>query len=184
MSPSWGAASGSSAEPQQNRTRRSPLLEALVRRHGLFFGVPEHEHAPVLAGMVEMRFEPGQVVFTEGDLADGLYVLAAGAVRFATTGPTGQRIHGTLTGVELFGEMGVLDGEPRSATATASGMCVAYFIPADLFLDLLERSALVSARLLRRIAGRLRRDSGSFAELPMTEVVREADQASRLAKGA
>jgi CRP/FNR family transcriptional regulator, cyclic AMP receptor protein len=168
MSRSWSPASGSSGD-SKNR-RRSPLLEALVRRHSLFFGVPEPEIAPVFAGMVEMRFEPGQIIYAEGDPVDGLYVLAAGVVRFAATDARGQPINATLSGVELFGEMGVLDGELRSVTATASGMCVAYFVPADPFLDLLEQSAVVGARLVKRLAGRLRRDGGPFAELPIESV--------------
>ncbi len=133
----------------------------------LFASVPAGALDPALRSMVEQRFETGDVIFREGDATDGLYVLAAGTVRMTVKQPNGKVAAGTVSPISLIGEIGVLDGEPRTATATAIGVCVAFFIPADAFLDVLERSGLVGARLVKRFASRLRGTAGRLAELPL-----------------
>ena len=67
---------------------------------------------------------------------------------------------------QCFGEMGVIDGEPRSATAVAATLAICYFVPEAPFLDLLERVPLVSLRLLTLLCQRLRRITQWAAELP------------------
>src|SRR3712207_4390207 len=95
----------------------------------------------------EGRFEGGEIVFREGDVADGLYLLTAGEVRLWTTGESGETILSIAHSGDLVGEIGVLDGQPRSATGTANRFCVAYFLPAEPFLDALEASKLVCMKM-------------------------------------
>jgi CRP-like cAMP-binding protein len=66
----------------------------------------------------------------------------------------------------VIGEIGVLDGEPRSGTARAVGICAAHFIPEQPFLDLLERSPLMCMRMLAILSKRMRRNNSRLAELP------------------
>jgi CRP-like cAMP-binding protein len=107
-------------------------------------------------------------IFAENDNADGLFIVGSGSVRVAANGENGQVLLTTVTSPNIFGEMGVLDGSPRSGTATAIDLCTVYFLPADWFLDLLEKSTLVSMRLLVLLTQRLRTMNGRMVELPVS----------------
>lgn len=79
-----------------------------------------------LAGVLEARdHADGESVFREGDPADGMYFIASGAVRVekrtqAAGGP-GAKTLAILEPGDYFGEMALLDRQPRSASAVASG---------------------------------------------------------------
>ena len=138
--------------------------------HWLLAGmVPSRAERLLNAGR-EVRFEPGETIFREGDAADGLYLLAAGAVRLWTTGESGQTILSVAHTDDnaIVGEMGVLDAQPRSATATANSFCVAYFLPAVPFLDALEASNLVCMKMLAHMTKRLRVANGRLGEASAT----------------
>ena len=139
--------------------------------HWLFYGIPRETLEPVLKAGHEARFLPGEAIFHEGDEANGLYLLTAGTARVAASGDNGETFLALVHANEVLGEMGVLDGEPRSGTATAVTMCVTFFIPSDPFLDLLETSTAVCMRLLALLTQRLRRANGRLGELPPSGIV-------------
>ena len=103
-------------------------------------------------------FEDEEVIFREGDLPDAMYLVASGAVRISTRGRGGQQE--TLSYVEpdnFFGEMALLDPEPRSAQATAAQRAVLGRIDQsrmDRLLTLAPRE--ITANLTREIVRRLR----------------------------
>src|SRR5438309_4858911 len=111
--------------------------------HWLFSGVPLEVLEPALKAGHQSRFLPGETIFREGDNPDGLYLITGGAARVAASGEDGETFLAVVKSNEVLGEMGVLDGELRSGTATSVNMCTAYFIPSDPFLDLLESSSAV-----------------------------------------
>jgi CRP/FNR family transcriptional regulator, cyclic AMP receptor protein len=137
-----------------------------LRQHWIFAGAAAAELAPMLGAMHEVRYIAGDVLFREGEAANGLYVLRAGAVQIAAAGLDGQTVLGRVTAPDVVGEMGVLDGEPRSGTATAVGFCVTYFVPGEAFLDVVEHSHAVRVRLMVLLSQRIRRMNGRLAELP------------------
>jgi CRP/FNR family transcriptional regulator len=139
--------------------------------HWLFAGVERDALQSVLDAGREIRFLPGEVIFHEGDDPDGLYLVTAGAARVAASGDDGETFLAVVKANDVLGEMGVLDGERRSGTATAVNMCAAFYIPSDPFLDLLEASSPVCMRLLALLTQRLRRANGRLGELPPTGLV-------------
>ncbi len=145
-----------------------------LQAHWLFAGVPPEDLAPVLATARVVRYLPGEEIFAEGDDADGLYIVATGSVRVAARGDNGEILLTVVSASNILGEMGVLDGQPRSGTATAVNLCVLYFLPAEPFLDLLEKSTLVTMRLLVLLTERLRRANGRLLELPAPALVSPA----------
>ncbi len=146
-----------------------------ARDHWLLAGIPEDVIGPLLTAGEEVRYLPGDVIFREGDPSDGLFLVTAGAARVTVTGEGGETYLATVRSNEVLGEMGVLDGEPRSGTATALTLCAAFYLPADAFLDLLERAPLASMRLLALLCQRLRRANGRLVELPSTAAVSQED---------
>jgi CRP-like cAMP-binding protein len=146
-----------------------------ARDHWLLTGIPDDVVGPLLQAGEEVRYVPGDVIFREGEPSEGLYLVTAGAARVTVTGESGETFLATVRSNEVLGEMGVLDGEPRSGTATALTLCAAFHVPAEAFLDLLERSPLASMRLLALLCQRLRRANGRLVELPSTSAVNQED---------
>ena len=83
----------------------------------------------IAAGLLEkiapdvhiVELETGEVIFREGDPGDLLYLVGGGSVKISKTGRGGQQeTLGFIRSGNFFGEMALLDGEPRSAMATAA----------------------------------------------------------------
>jgi CRP-like cAMP-binding protein len=131
--------------------RRAPILD-----HWLLAGVPMPQLRPLLANAHQVRFLRGEVIFEEGDPPNGLYLIADGTVRVTAANERGEVLLATIGPNNVLGEMGVLDGEPRSGTATAVQPCTAYFVAMEPFLDTLELSPQLCMRLLALMTDRLR----------------------------
>jgi CRP-like cAMP-binding protein len=140
-----------------------------LRAHWLFENVPDEMLTRLLTSSRLVGFLASEEIFAEGDEADGLYFVVDGRVRIVARGLGSRTILKTLSQSEIFGEMGVLDGKPRSGTATAVTGCRLFFLPAPAFLELLEHSSLVCNRLLVLLAQRLRITNSRLAELPGTQ---------------
>lgn len=105
----------------------------------------------------EQKLDAGSEVFKEGDPGDGLYVVTDGLVDIAARINQEQELVFTQVGPgEFFGEMGVLELKPRSATARAARPSIVYFIPRDELLAMVQRSPVLAMELLREISQRLR----------------------------
>ena len=105
----------------------------------------------------ELSFPAGDVIFREGDQGDGIYIVKEGVVQIGAIVGNGDRRALSRVGPgDLFGEMAVLDREPRSATASAEEDTAVYFIPREELLQLLEKMPQLSACLVREISRRLR----------------------------
>ncbi|MEM8860530.1 MAG: Crp/Fnr family transcriptional regulator [Chloroflexota bacterium] len=88
----------------------------------LFEGLTSRERMRLTGSLRERSFDAGSMVFHEGDPGDALYVVRSGLVRIYTGGKgTGFETSVILFGRpgDVFGELAVIDGEPRSASAKA-----------------------------------------------------------------
>ena len=72
-----------------------------------------------------LHFEDGEILFNDGDRADCAYVIMSGEVEIVANSEGTPFVAGTLGANQLFGELGVLTGAPRSATIRARGELVA-----------------------------------------------------------
>jgi CRP/FNR family transcriptional regulator, cyclic AMP receptor protein len=147
------------------------------QQHWLLHGLDAEDVELLLRNGRAVRFEPGQAVFNEGDETDGLYLISAGTVRLTATGANGETMIALVHPDEVLGELGVLDGEPRSARASSVGMCTAYFIAAEPFLDVLERSPGLCMRMMALLARRLRHANGRLGELAPAAAVPNEEMA-------
>jgi signal transduction histidine kinase len=106
---------------------------------------------------VERELPSGAELFKEGDPGDGIYVIRSGQVQIsALIEQKERRVLGRLGPGDFFGEMAVLDSEPRSATATTEQPTSLYFIPRESMLALLETSPRLAVRLVREFSQRMR----------------------------
>ena len=105
----------------------------------------------------------GEVLYQQGDPSDCAWLVEQGAIEL--TAMQGRRAvgHGVLGPGELIGELGMLDGAPRSATATARGATVLLSIEHDQFLDRLDSGDPIVRTLVDSL---LRRTRAIIASLP------------------
>ena len=104
------------------------------------------------AGYPPARFAAGEVIFTEGDKGDAMYVVRSGEVAIEHHGYTME----TLGGGGIFGEMALIDGSPRSATVRAKTDCEVVSITEKTFLFLVHETPYFAIAVMRALAGRLR----------------------------
>jgi signal transduction histidine kinase len=140
----------------------------------LFNSLAESELSLLRHAQQLREFKAGEIIFKEGDRGDGLYIVGEGQVQIsALLSGTERGVLAKLGPGEFFGEMAVLDDEPRSATASAEGDVKLYFIPREKVLEMLENSPRLSVKLVREISSRMRDFNRQY--------VREVLQAERLA---
>jgi MFS family permease len=87
----------------------------------------------------------GDAIVTEGEPADALYVLLDGAVDVTGQRPTGPVFYRTMQAPAYFGEIGLLNRVPRTATVRATGVCELWRIPAPVFLSAVSTAGVSGA---------------------------------------
>ena len=107
------------------------------------------------AGFPPAKFEPGEVIFSEGEKGDKMYVIRSGEIEVKRDG----KIVETLSGGGIFGEMALIDGSPRAATARAKTTCEVAPITEKTFLFLVHETPFFAIAVMRSLAERLRRSA-------------------------
>jgi CRP-like cAMP-binding protein len=146
-------------------------MDDVLARAGLFQGV-DPEAAEALAKDLDIvEFRKGDVVFTEGEPGDSLYIVLSGKVKLGRRAADGrQNLIAIMGPSDMVGELSLFDPGPRTATGTAV---------TDLRLARLRKAAMrpwltnrpeIAEQLLRVLARRLRRTNDSLADLIFTDV--------------
>jgi CRP/FNR family transcriptional regulator, cyclic AMP receptor protein len=129
------------------------------------------------------RFRRGEVIFHQGDPGDSLHVVVSGAVKIVLPSAEGEEaIIATLRPTDFYGELALLDGAPRSATATALEPTEVLVLPRQVFMELLDTLPGLRDALLTGLARELRRLTGHVEELHFLDLAgRLAMRLTRLA---
>ena len=141
------------------RLRRAELAPriALLESCDLFEHVADGDLTQLAAAAEELTVAAGEVVITEGDIPDAFYVVVAGTVGVVSSGDDGvpTRVPDLGAG-DWFGEIGLIEAVPRTATVTALSDVRLMSIPGDVFLDALTAQK-PSVAIMEGAAMRLRR---------------------------
>ncbi|MBI4499055.1 MAG: diguanylate cyclase [Chloroflexi bacterium] len=178
----------------------SPLGSAAIREQAsLLAAIPlfrslSREHLDTLAALATQEtYPPGRVVIEQGQPSDQLFVLLSGRVRIVEAVPETPHVEmavGELGPGEVFGELGILDHQARSASVLTLESTRCLVLPAADFLRVLRDSADLALGLLRVLAGRLHdadRRLARYAPDPLTGLASRRtfhDQYRRLAASA
>lgn len=136
----------------------------LLFQHALFRGL-----APELLRDVAALGEPlsvgaGEVLFRQGDIGDALYVVLSGSIRINVTTPEIANLEvATMEAGDVFGEISLLDGLPRTADAVVLKSCDLMRIPHERFVALMDRRPELSRHLLGLLCARVRSSNESLA---------------------
>lgn len=134
------------------------LVEKLLflRRVPLFSGMVVGELARVAGVAEEVVFPAGSVIFAEGDYGDSLFIIVEGTVEIRRR----DRVLAQLHSHGYFGEMSILDGEPRSATALAAEDSLLLKISQEDFHLILSTRFETALAVIRTLSRNLRADPG------------------------
>jgi CRP-like cAMP-binding protein len=147
----------------------------------LFAGLDEAGLAGLVQGMRVRRFRRGETVFHVGDPGDALFIVISGSIKITLPAETGdEAILATLRPGDFFGELALLDGAPRSATAVAIEPTETYILARDRFRDLISTEPVMREALLATLAAEVRRLTHHVEELHFLDITGRL--ASRLAR--
>jgi CRP/FNR family transcriptional regulator, cyclic AMP receptor protein len=104
------------------------------------------------AGAPVQEYKAGDVIFRVGDPATELFIIKSGSVEIQL----GNRLLGTLSERDIFGEMALIDPSPRSATAVAATDAVIVPVGEKQFLFLVSRTPHFALNVMRVLVRRLR----------------------------
>lgn len=149
-----------------------PPLKDLLAGSQLFGELAPNELDAVARAAETREFARDETIFAMQEPGDGLYVIASGRVKVVVSTTGGKEfILATLGPGQFFGEMALLDDEPRSATVVAQLPTTVYRIRRDDFQRLLETQPSIARKLLRELSQRLRRANAQMESLATLDVV-------------
>lgn len=122
--------------------------------------------------MPRAEFRAAETIFFQGDPGSMFYIIIAGQVKIVSTSPEGEElILAILSDGDFFGELSLLDQEPRSASAIAMTQVLTLTLRRDDFLDFVTRYPGATAEVLSVLSRRLRKtncyvEDAVFLDLP------------------
>lgn len=147
------------------------LNPVVLRNLPLFSGLDDVELNKLSKVASRKRVERGASVVRAGDVTDSLYILLSGRAKVTNTDEEGREIILAWLGPsEFFGEMGLLDGSPRSANVVAAEACELMFLSKDAFQRCLQDNFQVAQKLMKILVQRLREADRKIESLALLDV--------------
>jgi CRP/FNR family transcriptional regulator, cyclic AMP receptor protein len=128
--------------------RRARLLAGV----GLFAATSAKTRSALAGCAVEVEFPQGRRIARQGQVETGFFLIVSGSASVVRDGETLAR----LGPGDFFGELSLLDKQPRVATVTADSPTTCLALPSWEFQRLLETEPGMAAALLKEVARRLR----------------------------
>jgi len=146
-------------------------IEIAMDRLSVLEGLTEAECAVVRTLLARRTYSPGEVVIKEGSLDRDLFLISRGtvSVRVEMPGQGRQRRLASFSAGTVFGEVALLDQQPRSATVTADEEAVCYVLSDEAFGALVKDHHPIAIKLLtnlgRELSRRVRRANAMISQL-------------------
>ena len=112
----------------------------------------------LLAARVELVSLADGPVFREDDPSDGLFIIRKGTAKVtkSTEGGDADAVLNLLRPGDSFGEIGLIDGLPRTAAVSAMGAMECWFLSRDAFLEILEERPRMAVAMMMSLAAMVR----------------------------
>jgi len=130
---------------------------AVLRTVDMFDGLSDEDLESLSDRLGKRVFGKGVIIFHKDSPGDAMYIIASGKVRIFILSESGQEISLRISGCgEVFGEMSMLDGLPRSAGAVAMEETHVLTLGRQDFLELVDRCPRVSTSIIAALSERVR----------------------------
>ncbi len=143
----------------------------MLRTIPLFKDVSDDDLRVMEAVAMEKHVPKGQVVLTEGEVGDSLYTIAAGRVKVFIGDEDGREIILKILGPgDFFGEMSLIDSQPRSASVSTLEASTFRVLSHADFEMCLERAPRIGSTVMQALAKRLRDADRKISTLALMDV--------------
>jgi CRP/FNR family transcriptional regulator/CRP/FNR family cyclic AMP-dependent transcriptional regulator len=147
------------------------ISEDLIRQVPLFSGLNDEDLQSLLSAFTRRKYPKDAVIFFESDPGDAMFMILGGRVKVTILSDDGREIILSILGDrDFFGEMALLDNEPRSATAIAVQETEVAVIHQKDFLSIVEKRPRVAINLLSALSDRLRKANHQIGSLALLDV--------------
>jgi CRP-like cAMP-binding protein len=140
---------GDAADRDENRAKKLQLKRDILARMPLFRPLNDREILRVLQVTDVITYKPGEVVITEGEKGEELYIVLSGQLKVTRNGADVA----TLPQGAHVGEMALVRSQPRSATVTADGISELMVIRRQEFFEILRKEHQLAVKLLWQFTG-------------------------------
>lgn len=145
-----------------------------LQNTNLFGGLSQVALQRMMPDLGERPFAPGNIIFRQGDPGRVLYLVKSGQVRIFINGLDGTETSVILLGRpgDIFGELAVIDGLPRSATAVAMEATVLLVINREAFRDHMRQNPQLALNFMQELSSKVRhntRNIDSLTTLPVPQ---------------
>jgi len=149
----------------------------LLREIPLFESLATDDLGILASRLVPRSFRAGQVIFDQGEPGDEMYIVADGQVNIYLPGEASRRVSlKDLARGEYFGELGLFDDKPRSASALATTDTVLLGLTRSMLATYLETRPQAAMPILRTMADRLRETNSLLSQRAAKNVVEELEK--------
>lgn len=143
----------------------------LLRRVSIFEGLDDTAIAGLSSCLKRTEFPKDAMIVGQSDQGDSLYIIESGRVKVVLYGESGREVILTIFRAgDFFGEMSLLDGEPRSANVIALEPTVALVLSRDDFAHHVETHTHIALKILSEMSKRLRHADEVIGNLALLDV--------------
>ncbi|GGD69897.1 hypothetical protein GCM10011514_37460 [Emticicia aquatilis] len=133
----------------------------VLKNTQLFAETPENVLTSIVPIMKEISFHEGKTIFKKGEIGNCMYIIYAGEIGIYDH----ETLLATFTKGDVFGELALLDAEPRSASAVVESDVLLFRIDQEDFFDLMEERNELLRRVLRILCQRIRNQNDKIRRL-------------------
>lgn len=135
-------------------------LAGLVSKVSLFSELSQKDLKSIAKSGTERRFSVGDTIVKEGDTGVGFYLILEGTVEVRKK----RKVLSTLMAGDFFGEMGLIDDQPRSADVVAVTPTVTFCLSPWTFGGIIKGNPNVAVGMMKALVGRLRATNRALSE--------------------
>jgi CRP/FNR family transcriptional regulator, cyclic AMP receptor protein len=147
----------------------------LLRQIPLFESMEDADLAALGVKLTSRSFAEGDVIFAQGDEGDAMYVIEEGAVDIVAGSPQQRVTLASLFNGQYFGELSLLDGATRSATAVAARSTLVLALERDDFVDFVKRRPEAALSIMHELGERMRATNELMTRTVSRNVVEETE---------
>ncbi len=161
----------SSRSAKTSKSEVANVTGELFRRVPLFSGLEREDLESLISVTTRRTYLKEAVIFFEHDAGDALFMIVSGRVKVTILSDDGREIIlAVLSDNDFFGEMSLLDNQPRSATAIAMRETEMVVLHQKDFLSIVEKRPRVLINLLATLSSRLRKANQQIGNLALHDV--------------
>ncbi|QWG20950.1 Crp/Fnr family transcriptional regulator [Bradyrhizobium sediminis] len=146
--------------PQDGKAASRPVASsklAVLRKHPIFCDLDPEALDQLCRYAKHATLKRGATIFSKGEPGTSMFAVISGTVKISTSSPDGRSAILNLIGAgEIFGEIAVLDGQARTADATANTNCEIFIIDRREFVPFVKSQPALAMKFIELLCTRLR----------------------------